>query len=293
MMNIEIDNHSGFCYGVVRTIQLAENALAEGNPVYCLGDIVHNEKEVERLKSKGLIIINHEDLKKISNFKVLIRAHGEPPDTYKQIEANTNKLMEGTCPIVLQLQKKVLKACEEMNSVNGQVVIYGKKGHAEVIGLEGQTGNKAIVVSNVDDLEDIDFSRPIALFAQTTQPLDGYELICSTIKHRMEPNFNTNQLPLTICDSICRHVSKRGDHIKEFAKRHDVVVFVSGTNSSNGKVLYDICRKANPKSYKIADPSELKQEWFTQVNSVGICSATSTPIWLMEEAAEKIKNFND
>jgi 4-hydroxy-3-methylbut-2-en-1-yl diphosphate reductase len=291
-MNIEIDNHSGFCYGVVKTIQLAENALEEGNPVYCLGDIVHNEKEVERLKSKGLVIIDHQDLKKISNFTVLIRAHGEPPDTYRLIEANANILKEGTCPIVLHLQKRIQKAWEEMKMTNGQIVIFGKKGHAEVIGLVGQTEDTAIIVNNEADLEKIDFSRPIALFAQTTQSMDGYESIGNIIRQRMSPYFQSGQLPLTINDSICRHVSKRGTHIMEFAERHDVIVFVSGTSSSNGKVLYELCKKTNPKSYKIADTNELKQEWFANAESVGICSATSTPMWLMEEAAETIKQLS-
>ena len=291
-MNIEIDNHSGFCYGVVKTIQLAENALEDGNPVYCLGDIVHNEKEVERLKSKGLIVIDHEDLEKISNFTVLIRAHGEPPDTYHLIEANANILKEGTCPIVLHLQKKIRKAWEEMKMVNGQVVIYGKKGHAEVIGLMGQTDNKAIIISNEDDLVNIDFSRPVVLFAQTTQSMDGYASIGNIIRQHMKPYFLQDQLPLTITDSICRYVSKRGTHIMEFAKQHDVIVFVSGTNSSNGKALFEICKKANHKSFKIADTNELKQEWFVNVESVGICSATSTPLWLMEEAAETIKQLS-
>jgi 4-hydroxy-3-methylbut-2-enyl diphosphate reductase len=291
-MNIEIDKHSGFCYGVVKTIQLAENALEEGNPVYCLGDIVHNEREVERLKSKGLIVIDHADLKRISNFTVLIRAHGEPPDTYRRVEANANILKEGTCPIVLHLQKKIQTAWEETKMINGQIVIYGKKGHAEVIGLVGQTDNEAIVVSNEDDLGKVDFSRPVVLFAQTTQPIEGFECIGGIIRERMRPHFPSDQLPLTINDSICRHVSKRGIHIREFAEKHDVIVFVSGTSSSNGKALYEICKKANSNSFKIADTSELKQEWFANVASVGICSATSTPMWLMEEAAEKIKQIS-
>jgi 4-hydroxy-3-methylbut-2-enyl diphosphate reductase len=288
-MQIEIDNQSGFCYGVVKTIQLAEDALNDGNPVYCLGEIVHNEKEVERLKAKGLIIIDHNDLKRISNSTVLTRAHGEPPETYKQIEDNANHLKEGTCPIVLHLQKKVRLAWKEMKEIDGQIVIYGKNGHAEVTGLIGQTNGTAIVVNNIDNLEEIDFSKPVALFAQTTQPISGYEMIGNAIKERMLHFFPSDALPLKITDSICGHVSNRGERIKEFAHNYDVVIFVSGTNSSNGKVLYDICLKSNSNSFRVTNADEVKREWFEHAASVGICSATSTPRWLMEVVAERIK----
>jgi len=293
MMNIEVDKQSGFCYGVVKTIQLAEEALQGENPVYCLGDIVHNESEVERLKSKGLIIINHEDLKKISNFTVLVRAHGEPPETYRLIEANANILKEGTCPIVLHLQNKIKNAWIKMKEMNGQVVIFGKKGHAEVIGLVGQTEGYAIVVSSIDDIGKIDFSRPLEMFAQTTQPLEGYEMIGNAVKKGMEQFFETDLLPLKMNDTICRHVSKRGEHIKEFALKHDVIIFVSGTNSSNGKILYDICKTVNAKSFCVKDASVVNPDWFANATSVGICSATSTPRWLMDLVAEKIKTVTN
>ncbi len=292
-MQIEIDDMSGFCYGVVKTIQLAEDALNDGGHVYCLGEIVHNDEEVKRLKSKGLLIIDHDDLKNISNSTILIRAHGEPPETYRQIEDNANPLKEGTCPIVLQLQKKVRAAWEEMKETNGQIVIYGKKGHAEVTGLVGQTNGAAIVVNKTDDLSMIDFSRPVALFAQTTQPMSGYETIGNAIIERMLHFFPTDTLPLKISDSICRHVSNRGDHIKKFAHKYDVVIFVSGTNSSNGKVLYDICLKSNSNSFWVTSAGEVKLEWFEHAASVGICSATSTPRWLMEVVAERIKNITN
>jgi 4-hydroxy-3-methylbut-2-en-1-yl diphosphate reductase len=290
-MQIEIDSDSGFCYGVVKTIQLAEDTLKEGGPVYCLGEIVHNEEEVERLKSAGLIIINREDLKNIKNSKVLIRAHGEAPETYKRITAQSNTLKEGTCPIVLQLQKKIHAAFEEMKNTGGQVVIYGKKDHAEVIGLRGQTDNTAIIISNENDLDQINFSKPIALFAQTTQSLDGFEEISNAIGQHMLKHFPLNRVPLKITDSICRHVAKRGEHLARFSQKFDVIVFVSGTNSSNGKVLFETCRQKNPNTYWVPNADKVKREWFLNARSVGICGATSTPRWLMEKVAKQINTL--
>jgi 4-hydroxy-3-methylbut-2-enyl diphosphate reductase len=288
-MQIDIDSYSGFCYGVVKTIQLAEEVLGQGEPVYCLGEIVHNEEEVNRLKLQGLVIIGKDDLKDIQNSTVLIRAHGEPPDTYEKIASNSNKLREGTCPIVLQLQKKIRLAWDEMKKVNGQVLIYGKQGHAEVTGLAGQTDGNAIIISNINELVKIDFSRPICLFAQTTQSSDGFEQIINAIEQGMRQFFpNTNAL-LKITDSICQHVSKRGEHLAVFARKHDVVIFVSGKNSSNGKVLFDVCQNNNPGSYWISTIKEVKPGWFLSAKSVGICGATSTPQWLMEQVAEKIR----
>lgn len=292
-MQIEIDSNSGFCYGVTKTIQLAEEALNDGQPVYCLGEIVHNEEEVERLKAKGLIIINKDDLAGISGAKVLIRAHGEPSATYQKIESGSNRLHDGTCPIVLQLQKKVRQAWLDSKAVNGKVIIYGKKGHAEVVGLAGQTDNEALVISHKEELANIDFSKPIAIFSQTTQSMEGFEEIIEEIKKQMGRFFPADQLPLKVTDSICRHVSKRGVHLKEFAKKHSVLVFVSGTNSSNGKVLYEICKKANPNSFWVPGAGEVQQEWFTNAQSVGICGATSTPQWLMEKVADKIKEVTN
>ena len=292
-MQIEIDSNSGFCYGVTKTIQIAEEALSEGHPVYCLGEIVHNEEEVERLKSKGLVIIAPKDLAAIENSKVLVRAHGEPPATYKQIGEHSNTLHEGTCPIVLVLQKKVRDAWNSLKSTNGQVIIYGKKGHAEVVGLAGQTSNEAIIISQEGELDSIDFSKPIAIFAQTTQSMEGYDGIITEIKKRMSPFFSNVAIPLQITDSICRHVSKRGEHLIEFSKKYEVIIFVSGTNSSNGKVLFEICKKSNPNSYWVPNTGEVKQEWFSNTHSAGICGATSTPQWLMEKVAEKIKDLTN
>jgi 4-hydroxy-3-methylbut-2-enyl diphosphate reductase len=288
-MQIEIDSSSGFCYGVTKTIQLAEKALNEGQPMYCLGEIVHNEEEVERLKSKGLVVINKDDLKNMSGSNILIRAHGEPGSTYQKIEAGSNQLHDGTCPIVLHLQKKVHDAWTEMKAANGQVIIYGKKGHAEVIGLAGQTNDEALIVSHKEELRTIDFTRPIAIFAQTTQSTEGYSEIISEIKREMTKFFPAENLSLRVTDSICKHVSKRGEHLAEFSKKHDLIIFVSGTNSSNGKVLFEVCKKSNPKSFWVPNAGEVKKEWFLNAKSVGICGATSTPQWLMEKVAEKIK----
>jgi 4-hydroxy-3-methylbut-2-en-1-yl diphosphate reductase len=290
-MFIDIDSDSGFCYGVVKTIQLAEDALNQGKPVYCLGEIVHNEEEVKRLQAKGLIIIEKDELTKVENSTVLIRAHGEPPATYQKIAGNANTLRDGTCPIVLQLQKKVKTAWESIKTNRGQVVIYGKQGHAEVEGLAGQANNEAIIISNISDIEKIDFSRPVALFAQTTQSVEGLKEIENILRQRMLPFHPEDALPLTITDSICRHVSRRGEHLKLFAKKYDVVVFVSGTHSSNGKVLFEICSKNNPSSYWVPQADDVKAEWFASAQSVGICGATSTPRWLMEEVAKKIETL--
>jgi 4-hydroxy-3-methylbut-2-en-1-yl diphosphate reductase len=290
-MQIEIDNHSGFCYGVVKTIELAEEALNKSRPVYCLGEIVHNEEEVKRLTSRGLIIIEHNDIRHIDHSVILIRAHGEPPSTYSEIAGQSDILKDGTCPIVLQLQKKVRQAWEEMRERNGQVVIFGKKGHAEVVGLAGQSNDTAIIVSSVDDMDSIDFTRPVVLLAQTTQPTEGFQTIAAMVRERMSEHFPPDNIPLKMIDSICRHVSKRGEYLKEFVQKHEVVVFVCGTSSSNGKVLYEICKKNNTDSHWISNTDMLKKEWFTNKHSVGISGATSTPRWLMENVAEKIKEL--
>lgn len=292
-MRIEIDSNSGFCYGVVKTIELAEKALDNGSPVYCLGEIVHNEEEVERLKSKGLIIIENSDLDKIHGSTVLIRAHGEPPATYREIASQANTLKEGTCPIVLNLQKKIRLAWEKIKDANGQIVIYGKKDHAEVIGLAGQAADRCIVISNIAELDKIDYSKPVALFSQTTQSPTGYRELENAIRQRMESFFPSGNIPLETTNSICGHVSKRGENLKEFALQHDVIVFVSGTNSSNGKVLFEICRGSNSKSYWVPNADEVKPEWFTGTETVGICGATSTPRWLMEKVADKIETMTN
>ena len=290
-MQIDIDSDSGFCFGVRKTIELAEKVLTEGETVYCLGDIIHNEEEVERLRSKGLVTVSHADLEKIKDAKVLVRAHGEPPETYRQIAVGKNTLEEGTCPIVQHLQKKVKLAWAEMKKSGGQVVICGKKGHAEVTGLEGQTNFEAIVISNVDDLSKIDFHKPVVMFAQTTQSGEVYENLAEEIRRRMEKAVPGNNPGLVMNDTICRHVSKRGEKLKHFAALHDVIIFVSGKNSSNGKVLFEACKSTNERSYWVNSARDLDKHWFKDVAKVGVCGATSTPQWLMEEIAGYIRGL--
>lgn len=288
-MEIEIDSNSGFCFGVQRAIDMAEKSLAKGKPVYCLGEIVHNHEEVKRLEAKGLKTISHEDLPHITGSKVLIRAHGEPPSTINSL--GNNALDNGTCPIVAGIQKKVKVAWEETKKSGGTVVIFGKKGHAEVIGLAGQTNGEAVVVASISDLDSIDYSKPIALFAQTTMGTVQYKEIEDEIRRRMAVFYAAGAIPLTIHNSICGHVSNRGEKLKSFVYKHDTIIFVAGLNSSNGKVLYKVCKQANPNSFFVPDTNSLKKEWFANSKSVGICGATSTPPWLMQEVADQIKKL--
>lgn len=285
-MKIDIDKKSGFCFGVVYAIQKAEDILKEEDTLYCLGDIVHNNVEVNRLKDMGLISINHEQLKELKNCKVLIRAHGEPPETYKIILENNIELIDASCPVVLQLQNKIKDGSDAIHDVNGQVVIYGKKGHAEVNGLVGQTGGKAIVVEDVKDLEKVDFKKPINLFSQTTKSITGFKKIKSIIEKKMLEN---EEIEFISNDTVCRQVASRGDDLPEFARNHDVIVFVSGKKSSNGKMLYEVCKKENERSYFVSDIEDLDMEWFRESDVIGICGATSTPMWLMEKIAETIQ----
>jgi 4-hydroxy-3-methylbut-2-enyl diphosphate reductase len=288
-MKVVIDANSGFCFGVVYAIQMAEDELNASGHLYCLGDIVHNNKEVERLKSKGLEIISHEQLKNLTNCKVLIRAHGEPPETYQIASKNNIELIDASCPVVLKLQNRVRNGYENIaDASRGQIVIYGKEGHAEVNGLVGQTEGKAVIIMSDADLDKIDYTAPIQLFSQTTKSTQGFKHISEEIKKRIElaggsatENFEAN-------DTLCRQVSNREPQLKIFAKQHDVVVFVSGTKSSNGKILFDVCKSINPKTYVISDASELSPDWFEEAGSVGICGATSTPMWLMEEVENEI-----
>jgi len=285
-MKVEIDKGSGFCFGVVNAIQMAEEELQKSDKLYCLGDIVHNNVEVERLEKIGLITIDHEQYNQLSNCKVLIRAHGEPPSTYKIALQNNITLIDASCPVVLKLQNRIKLGFDEINKVNGQVVIYGKLGHAEVNGLVGQTNGKAVVVSYLADLEKVDFSRPVNLFSQTTQSLDGLASIIAEMKHR----FVANGLPekaLIANDTVCRQVSHRDHALREFAKQFELILFVSGKKSSNGKVLYEVCLKENKNTRFVSDTDDLVNEWFSNISSVGICGATSTPSWLMQ----KIKLF--
>lgn len=288
-MIVEIDKNSGFCFGVVYAITMAEEVLDKYKTLYCLGDIVHNNVEVARLKKKGLITINHEQFKKIKNSKVLIRAHGEPPETYKIALKNNIELIDTSCPVVLKLQNKIKNGYDDIIKENGQVVIYGKKGHAEVNGLVGQIKGKAIVINDISDLEKIDFTKPINLFSQTTQSTDEYKTIIDEIKKRLIDN-GKNKLLITN-NTICRQVSSRRIELTKFAKKYDVIIFVSGKKSSNGKVLYTVCKEINEHTYFISGVREIKKEWFNNVNSVGICGATSTPMWLMEKIAIKIAQF--
>ncbi|MBN2263405.1 MAG: 4-hydroxy-3-methylbut-2-enyl diphosphate reductase [Prolixibacteraceae bacterium] len=282
-MHIEIDNKSGFCFGVQRAITKAEELIGNGENITCLGEMVHNHEEVERLEKLGMKTIDIEQLNKQTKQTILIRSHGEPPSTYQKLSKNNNTIIDATCPVVLKLQQRIKTSFEQIQKTNGQLLIYGKKGHAEVIGLNGQTGNKAIVVSSVDDLEQIDFSRPIEMYSQTTMPLSGFNQIKEAINKRA-----LNKV--TFHDTICRQVANRVPHIGEFAKKFDIILFVSGKNSSNGKLLFEECKRSNPRSYFISSASELDTSWFQNAKSVGICGATSTPQWLMEQVKDSIND---
>ncbi len=284
MMQIEIDNGSGFCFGVTTAIRKAEEELAKGTTLYCLGDIVHNGMECERLRNMGLITISHEDLQKLHDAKVLLRAHGEPPETYELARRNNIEIIDATCPVVLQLQRKIKKQYEANPSA--QIVIYGKPGHAEVLGLVGQTNSKAIVVANVDDVKRLDFKRDIYLYSQTTQSLNEFQRIISYIRQHIEPGCQFQSF-----DTICRQVANRMPNISSFAAKHDLILFVCGRKSSNGRVLFNECRRINPNSHLIEGAGEINRAWLEDVNSVGICGATSTPKWLMEECRDALQNM--
>ncbi|MDE5842565.1 MAG: 4-hydroxy-3-methylbut-2-enyl diphosphate reductase [Muribaculaceae bacterium] len=290
MKKIEIDSNSGFCFGVVTAIRKAEEALGESTPLYCLGDIVHNAAEVERLEKKGLITITHEEMENLHDVKVLLRAHGEPPSTYEIARRNNIEIIDATCPVVLQLQRRIKdSASEEVSEglLPPLILIYGKPGHAEVNGLVGQTGGEAIVIRDVSDLDAIDLSRDIRLYSQTTKSLDGFRCIVEEISERKKSLGGDFQW----FDTICRQVANRMDKIRKFAGDHDVVIFVSGAKSSNGKVLFNECLKVNPRTYLIASPDELKGEWIEGASSIGICGATSTPAWLMEDVAARLNDM--
>ena len=276
MIQVEIDNGSGFCFGVTTAIKKAEEELAEGKPMYCLGDIVHNGMEVERLTAMGLITINHEQLKDLHDVKVLLRAHGEPPETYELARRNNIEIIDATCPVVLQLQKRIKK--QFLNNPNAQIVIFGKNGHAEVLGLVGQTKSEAIVIEHFDEVTRLDFSKDVYLYSQTTKSLDEFHRIIEYIQEHIQEGAVFKSF-----DTICRQVANRMPNIARFAAQHDVILFVSGRKSSNGKVLYNECKKINPNSYHIEGAKEIDMNWFKGVQTVGICGATSTPKWLMEE----------
>lgn len=280
--DIEIDSRSGFCFGVVGAIRCAEKHLADGQPLYCLGDIVHNADEVERLRSRGLNTITHADLARLRNCRVLLRAHGEPPSTYATAQENDIEIIDATCPVVLQLQRRIKKAYER-ESNRPLILIYGKRGHAEVNGLVGQTRGEAIVIEDEHELNALDLSHDVELYSQTTKSLDGFQNIVKAIKKRKkEGNFQ-------YFDTICRQVANRMAHIREFAQSHQVIVFVCGAKSSNGKALYQACRQVNPRSHMVVNQEALQPEWFVGANTVGICGATSTPSWLMNQVKERIE----
>ena len=291
-MEVTIDKDSGFCFGVVFAIQMAEDELDKTGNLYCLGDIVHNNMEVERLTRKGLKIINHEQLEKLHDCKVLIRAHGEPPSTYQMALQNNIELIDASCPVVLKLQNRVRTSFDDIEEDNGQIVIYGEEGHAEVNGLVGQTNGEAIIVKTEADIEKIDFRLPVHFFSQTTKSSAGFKKMKELIESRvMKANGILTDESFESNDTLCRQVSNREPRMVKFSNEHDVVVFVSGKKSSNGKALYSVCKATNPNSYFISEPDELQKDWFNNATNVGICGATSTPMWLMELVAERLKTI--
>lgn len=283
MVNIEIDNGSGFCFGVTTAIQKAEEELAKGNTLYCLGDIVHNGQECERLKKLGLITINHEEFALLHDVKVLLRAHGEPPATYELAQKNRIEIIDATCPVVLRLQKRIKQEYDK--SSDAQIVIYGKNGHAEVLGLVGQTNGQAIVIEGMKEIDRLDFSKDIRLYSQTTKSLDEFRQIVEYIQEHISPDAT-----FEYHDTICRQVANRMPNIRKFASAHDLIFFVCGRKSSNGKILYHECKKVNESTHLIDQPEEIDQNLLEGVKSIGICGATSTPKWLMEECKNKILN---
>ena len=290
-MQVTIDKYSGFCFGVVYAIQMAEAVLKKEGSLYCLGDIVHNNKEVERLNFLGLKIINHADLENLSDCKVLIRAHGEPPSTYKLAMKNNIQLLDASCPVVLKLQHQIKEGHEGLKDINGQVLIFGKEGHAEVTGLVGQTDGEAIIITTVDDLGKIDFSKSISIYSQTTKSPQAFKDITLEIEKRVKL-FSNSEVKYIVNDTLCRQVSGREPQLKQFSIENDVIIFVSGKKSSNGKMLYKSCKSENPNSYFISDVDELNSDWFKHSKTVGICGATSTPRWLMENVQKQIKKFS-
>jgi len=291
-MVVEIDNRSGFCFGVKNAVEIAEKALQKGENVFSLGPIVHNDKEVDRLASLGLTSIDHTEFKKLKNCKVLIRAHGEPPETYLTAEKNNITIIEATCPIVKRLQSKIRESWIKTKEGDGQVVIFGKPGHAEVVGLMGQINNEGILVSGPDDFARIDISKPVYLFAQTTMSVNEYNKLKDILRNKMaETGVNDPDKNLVINKTICGQVSNREPHLKAFAKKHDTIIFVSGRESSNGRMLYSVCKNINPDTHFVSSYEEIDKSWFIGKTSVGICGATSTPKWLIENIRDIISNI--
>ena len=289
MAKIEIDDKSGFCFGVVTAIRKAEEELSASGTLYCLGDIVHNSDEVERLQRAGMTTITHSDLRRLSNDKVLLRAHGEPPETYAIARERGIKIIDATCPVVLRLQRNIHETYHNTPAKQRpQIVIYGKRGHAEVNGLVGQTDGNAIVVEDISEIASIDFSRDVALYSQTTMPLEGFRAISDAIRARLQPSAN-----LHTSDTICRQVANRVEHLRTFASAHDVVLFVAGKKSSNGKVLYNHCLDVNPRTHLVSNEDEIDPTWLENAELIGICGATSTPSWLMERVSDRAKEITN
>jgi 4-hydroxy-3-methylbut-2-enyl diphosphate reductase len=279
---VEIDDKSGFCFGVVRAIRSAEEELADSDSLYCLGHIVHNSKEVERLQKKGLKTITHAEMQDLKNAKVLLRAHGEPPSTYQLAKKNNIEIIDATCPVVLELQRRIKRDFKAINDSNTLILIYGQRGHAEVNGLVGQTDGEAIVIEDESELDNIDLNRNIILYSQTTKSLNGFQSIIEAIRKRKTTG------EFTYYDTICRQVANRMSNLRKFATTHEVIIFVCGRESSNGKVLFHACRDTNPRTYMVANESELNPQWYADAATIGICGATSTPSWLMNNIKDKI-----
>ena len=290
MAIIEIDKGSGFCFGVTTAIRKAEEELNETGHLYCLGDIVHNTAEVDRLASRGLETITHQQLKQLHDVKVLLRAHGEPPETYKIAHDNHIEIIDATCPVVLKLQQRINATYHggESNQPAPQIVIYGKRGHAEVLGLVGQTQGRATVIENIDEIDKIDYSRDIYLYSQTTKSVQEFQHIVEEIKRRVQPGVTFRSF-----DTICRSVANRIPQIRQFATQHELILFVSGAKSSNGRILFAECKDANPDSHLISSESDIDPSWLQGKERIGICGATSTPRWLMQRVSEAIQNLID
>ena len=286
-LNIEIDEGSGFCYGVIRAVEKAEMQLKESGTLYSLGAIVHNNSELERLGKIGLEVIDSTQMQNLSDTTVLIRAHGEPPTTYKLAEKNNISLIDCTCPVVLKLQDRIR---DTYSKVGGQIVIFGKIGHAEVNGLVGQTNGNAIVVDSLDSLKAIDFTKPVQIFSQTTKDPKEYDEICNAIRERILASGSSLE-NLTVHNTICRQVAQRHSNLVAFARKHSVIVFISGKESSNGKVLYELCKSVNPRSYHIQTVDQIDPAWFVEGDSIGICGATSTPKWQLDGVAKKLQEL--
>lgn len=284
MIKVEIDEGSGFCFGVVTAIHKAEEELAKGVTLYCLGDIVHNSREVERLKTMGLVTINHEQFMQLHDAKVLLRAHGEPPETYQTARQNNIEIIDATCPVVLRLQKRIKQEFQQKDGEEKQIVIYGQNGHAEVLGLVGQTSGKAIVIEKLEEAKELDFSKSIRLYSQTTKSLDEFWEIVDYIKAHISPDATFEYY-----DTICRQVANRMPNLRKFAASHDLIFFVSGKKSSNGKMLFSECLKVNPNSHLIDSVEEIDDSLLHDIHSIGVCGATSTPKWLMEQIYKNIK----